>query len=916
MKWLRLKIPPVNASLNAVRRVVWFAGALTVLSAGVNGAEVPAVTQFHRQVQPLLKEFCYDCHADGEKKGEVSFDEFTTDDALLHPELWLKVLKNTRAGLMPPQKKTRLSVEDQQNLERWIKQAAFGIDPKNPDPGRVTVRRLNRVEYRNTIHDLMGIDFNAEVEFPPDDTGYGFDNIGDVLTLSPMLLEKYLAAAKSIVVQAVPLVGKVISEQIMPGNKFRADESIPAADIKGPIGTGTRPEVSAPMSYYQPAAVSGTFRTEKAGSYGVTLHLSVRGGFDYDPGRCHVVFKINGREVLEKELGWYDNKTFTFDFDQKWDAGDQRMILELKPLTPLEKKLNSVDMRITQVTVRGPKEKEHWTAPKNYNRFFTKQVPASAGDRRAYAAEILGSFATKAFRRPVDAGTTKRLAALAESVYIQPGKNFETGVAHAMVAVLASPRFLFRLEEPANPGSHLKPGRALKKQPPSNAEKFSLIDEYSLASRLSYFLWSTMPDKELLQLAGRGELRKNLPAQVKRMLADARSEKLMQNFPGQWLQTRDVEGISINARAILARDSGQERQLRKQRDEFRALQAQREGRPGSTNQLAVISTNGSNLLAATITDGSTNAAAQRPGPPNRRFNQPRFELDKDLRDAMRRETEMFFASIVHEDRPVTELIESDYTFLNEKLAKLYALTNLNVIGPEMRRVQLPSDSPRGGVLTHGSSLVVTSNPDRTSPVKRGLFILENFLGTPAPPPPPNIPALEAVDKDFGDHEPTLREALQLHREKPLCSSCHARMDPIGLAFENFNAMSMWRDKERNQTIDTAGKLITGETFSSVRELKRILANEHRVDFYRCLTEKLLTYAVGRGTEYYDVETIDQIVQRLQRENGRFSALLMGVIESAPFQKMRRQATDSASDDKKPSQKSEATGKVAANQVKP
>jgi hypothetical protein len=445
----------------------------------------------------------------------------------------------------------------------------------------------------------------------------------------------------------------------------------------------------------------------------------------------------------------------------------------------------------------------------------------------------------------------ERLARLAESIYIQPGKTFEAGVAHAIVAVLASPRFLFRLEEEQSGDNSLS----------ASSAKFPTIDEYSLASRLSYFLWSTMPDQELFDLAARGELRKNLASQVKRMLDDDRSEKLFQNFPGQWLQTRDVEGISVNARVILARDGGQEREMREEEKEFRAR-----------------------LAAA---DGTRKRPAF-----NRRFNKPRVELDRDLRDAMRRETEMFFASIVREDRPITELIESDYTFLNEKLAKLYDLTELNVTGREMQRVKLPPDSPRGGVLTHGSTLVVTSNPDRTSPVKRGLFILENFLGTPTPPPPPNVPALEAVDSDFKDHEPTLREALQVHREKPLCTSCHARMDPIGLAFENFNAMGMWRDKERNQTIDTAGKLITGESFATVRELKRILAHNHRLDFYRCLTDKLLTYAIGRGTEYYDVETIDQIVHRLDRENGRFSALLMGIIESAPFQKMRTPPTDS------------------------
>jgi hypothetical protein len=265
-------------------------------------------------------------------------------------------------------------------------------------------------------------------------------------------------------------------------------------------------------------------------------------------------------------------------------------------------------------------------------------------------------------------------------------------------------------------------------------------------------------------------------------------------------------------------------------------------------------------------------------------------LDGDIRAAMKRETQMTFSSIMREDRPVTELIDSDYTFLNEKLAKYYGLTNLTVTGPEMRRVKLPPGSPRGGILTHGSVLLVTSNPDRTSPVKRGLFVLANVLGTPAPPPPGNVPALEVAEKDFKDHEPTLRESLALHREAPLCASCHARMDPIGLAFENFNALGLWREKERNQTIDASGKLITGESFENVQALKRILTHERRADFYRCLTEKLLTYGLGRGLEYYDTETVDRLVQRLERADGRFLALLTGIIESASFQKQRTQAT--------------------------
>jgi hypothetical protein len=246
---------------------------------------------------------------------------------------------------------------------------------------------------------------------------------------------------------------------------------------------------------------------------------------------------------------------------------------------------------------------------------------------------------------------------------------------------------------------------------------------------------------------------------------------------------------------------------------------------------------------------------------------------------------------MREDRSVLEMLDSDYTFVNAKLAKVYDIPDVE--GRETRRVTLPADSPRGGMLTHASVLLVTSNPTRTSPVKRGLFLLDNFLGTPPPPAPPEVPALEDSEKEFKDREPSLREALEMHRNKPLCSSCHNRMDPLGLALENFNALGLWRDQERGQELETAGKLITGETFSDVRELKKILATKRHVDFYRCLTEKLLTYALGRGLEYYDVEAVDRIVDKLEADQGKFSSLLMGVIESAPFQQRRNIAISTA-----------------------
>jgi hypothetical protein len=794
-------------------------------------AQNPAVAAYRKDISPILEDRCYECHGDGNDKGKIAFDDLSTDEQILNHDLWLKVLKNTRAGLMPAEQKPKPSPDEQQKLERWIKYQVFGIDPQNPDPGRVTVRRLNRVEYRNTVRDLLGVDFNSEIEFPPDDTGYGFDTIGDVLTISPMLMEKYVAAAQAIVAQAVPTVPTKVGEQIVPGSTFTGKDA-PRKDGK------------LRLSYYEPAAVSTSFKVDRAGTYRVAINLDVAGSFEFDPGRCRVSVKIDDREVLNQEFGYFNEKAYSFESVHKWKPAEHRVTLELQPLTPLDKKLNSVELVVSKLLIQGPLEKSKWVKQETYARFFPKPVPAGRAQRRAYAREVLGAFAAKAYRRPLKDNTAERLATLAESTYQQPGISFEAGVAHAMAAVLASPRFLFRLEQPARTAANA--GSAY-------------VDEYSLASRLSYFLWSTMPDAELSTLAAHGELRKNLGAQVTRMLADPRSEQLVRNFTGQWLQTRDIEGIASDAVAILARDNGEEKELHAA---FAAVQNQ-----------------GADFF-------------KKPSAIRSKFSRPKFQLDGDTRVAMRRETEMFFSNVVHEDRPITELIDSDYTFLNEKLAKLYGIPN--VTGPDMRKVMLPPGSPRGGVLTQGSSLVVTSNPDRTSPVKRGLFVLDNFLGTPTPPPPPNVPALEASDKDFAGHEPTLRESLQLHREKPLCASCHNRMDPIGLAFENFNAMGMWRDQERKQPILAPGKLVTGESFDSVSELKHILATDHRQDFYRTLTDKLLTYALGRGTEYYDVETIDQIVDRLQRNDGHFSALLTGVIESAPFQKMRTAATATAS----------------------
>jgi hypothetical protein len=836
------------------RRLIWWL-ALTascgLLRAGV--ANTPAVTDFQQNIRPLLSRYCFDCHADGANKGGIAFDELKTDEAILDHDLWLKVLKNTRAGIMPPHKKPQPGPDERKKLEEWIKYEAFGIDPANLDPGRVTVRRLNRTEYRNTIRDLMGVDYDTDQEFPPDDTGYGFDDIADVLTLSPMLLEKYVDAAKTIVSKAVPTTGAMVAETTISGRSFAGSSGSSSSSSKASKGSLT-------LSFYEKAAVSNLFQVEHAGTYELGLDLSAsERAPDEEPdyNKCQLAFKVDGQELFRREHARDGSKAYHYDFRQNWKAGPHELTFELQPLTQ-EKQVRSLSLRIESVTVRGPFDEKYFVRPKGYERFFTKDAPNDKAGRRAYARELLQRFATKAFRRPIDDQMVKRLTSLAEAHYSQPGKTFEAGVAHALEAVLASPRFLFREERVESKRS---------------GQEAPFIDEYSLASRLSYFLWSSMPDAELFRLAGAGELRKNLTSQVRRMLADWRSDALVQNFVGQWLQARDVESIEIDGRAVLSRDEKKDPNRDRLRARFRELREKPEAKltPDEKAELEKMRAEFFKKFGA------------------------RRDLSGETRYAMRRESEMYFGYVMHEDRSILELLDSNYTFLNERLARHYGLTNLNVSGSEMRRVTLPADCSRGGILTMGTVLVVTSNPTRTSPVKRGLFILDNILGNPSPPPPPNIPPLEDSEKEFKDHDPTLREVLATHRSKPLCASCHGRLDPPGLALENFNAMGMWRDKERAQPVDCAGQLITGESFNNIRELKHILATDRHLDFYRTLTEKLLTYALGRGLEYYDVETVDRIVDRLEKENGRFSALLMGVVESTPFQKRRESAMFSSNE---------------------
>jgi hypothetical protein len=836
------------SSLPTLLRVIFLAGTAAPALLGAT-KEPDAFAQFQKTVSPILQSRCYDCHGDGAKKGGLAFDELTTQEQVLHnPQLWLKVLRNMRSHVMPPPNKPAPTADERQTLERWIVTGGFGLDPQQPDPGRVTIRRLNRAEYRNTLRDLIGVDFDADTILPPDDVGYGFDNIGDVLSISPMRLEKFVEAAIIAVNRGVPMDSVVMSTKMLVGGDFVTADGSKNAER---------------YSYYQARTTSHTFKIKTAGEYRLMLNTKLDGeAFPVDPQRCHVVWKQDDKVFMDKEYGWADMDYLTDTFTFKWEPGDHVVSCDLTPvfsdLKPLRTKM---EYRLLFAIFDGPLAKEQWEHHPNYERFYTRdRPPVGAAERRAYAKEILGRFAARAYRRQVAPDTLEKLVQIAEQNYSLPETTFEKGIAQAIIATLASPRFLFHLEtaEPAGAG-----------------ERVARLDEYSLASRLSYALWSSLPDEELTQLAARGDLRKNFRAQVKRMLADPKASALSENFASQWLQSRSVLDVPINSSVVMASEAV----------------------PGTTNAPA---TPAVAVAAAPVAEGE--ARAGRPGFGGAGFGGPRAggfggfgfgrgrrvppgtELTPEIRVAMKKEAVAYFAHIMREDRGVLELIQSNYTFVNDQLAPVYGLTN--VVGSEMRSVELPPDNPRGGVLTMGGVLTVTSNPTRTSPVKRGKWVLENILGSPPAPPPPDVPALENAKEKAVLKAPTQRELLALHRADAKCASCHARMDPPGLALENFNAFGRMRTQEAGQAIDASGELATGEKFSGVRDLKQALVEKHRIEFYRTLTEKLMTYILGRGMEYYDVPTVDAIVERMDKDNGRFSTMLYGILESASFQQRR------------------------------
>ena len=826
--------------LDRLRRLLVVAGASCLslaISAGIAKADDAStsatVNDFVHRIAPVLQEHCYGCHSDGTAEGGFSFDTVAhknpTDD---DRRKWWTVMRKLRAGTMPPVDEPAPSGDQKAEIDRWIKSDIFNVNANDIDPGRVTLRRLNRTEYRNTITDLLGIEYDTKANFPPDDTGHGFDNMGDVLSMSPLLLEKYLDAAQDVVNQSVPMVSGVPKKSFFSGSFFNS---------------GKESWNSFRMPYKQAALVSQAVDIPLAGNYKGELHVQateeyVEGKFDYN--KCKLIFRVDGEVIIEKELVRQSWTNYVLSFDRKFDAGDHKISLELVPLTADEPSVRDLAIEFRSVTLFGPDDPAHFEKPERYVNFFgDKPTPNDAFARRQQASEIIESFATKSFRRPVDKKTVDKLTDLASFQFEEGGKSFEAGIADAFIAILASPRFLFREELTV----------------PSDKGLYELLDEYSLASRLSYFLWSTMPDDKLMQLAAEGKLRENLGPQIDRMLSHERGERFFENFVGQWLQSRDIEDLGINAHAVVERERSSD-----ERDEYlRGQYWQLRWKRGNLTE-------------------EEKKTRQEAMDLHEKFEKAvkKAEPNWEVKRAMRLETEMLFKHLIREDRPLQELIDSSYTFLNEPLAEYYGIDGVQ--GKKMQKVDLPAGNVRGGVLTQATFLAMTSNPDRTSPVKRGKFVLENLLGTPTAAPPPNIPPLEEGTEGSGGRKLSLRESLEIHRQNSLCASCHNSMDPLGLALENFNALGRYREREFAGPIDPKGKLISGDEFKSVVELKRILATKHRREIYSCVTEKLLTYALGRGIDYYDVATVDKIVDELEAKDGKAGGLIHSIVTSAPF----------------------------------
>jgi hypothetical protein len=754
---------------------------------------VAAKPAFDATVRPILAKYCTGCHGATKPKAGLNLASFADEkSARSQHKAWARVAEYVEGGLMPPEDRPQPTHEEVARVIQWIKDAPAADDCGRAfDPGRITIRRLNRAEYNNTIRDLVGIDFHPADDFPSDDVGYGFDNIGDVLSISPILMEKYLKAAE------------VISEQaIVAGPKARG----PVVTWEGPKleTSGGSPDNEDGRILTSDGEIAVTHPLPASGEYVLRIRAS---GDQAGPEPVRMAVRIDGKDLKRFDVTAARGSWQECTFRQKLRQGKRRLSVAFlndyyKPEDPDPRKRDR-NLIVQSIQLEGPLFAAGSILPESHRRIIF-QVPRSRPDVPSAAHAVLERFASRAYRRPVPEGELGRLLKFVD-LAIENGDSYERGIQLAVQAILVSPQYLFRVE--LDSGSRRSNGSTSTRQ---RDETVGIpIGQFEIASRLSYFLWSTMPDDELFKLATEGKLNssEDLEREVLRMLKDPRSQALVDNFASQWLQLR-------------------------------------------------------NLKAA--------------NPDHGRF--PTF--DEPLRAAMTRETEMFFGAVARGDLSILNFLDSDFTYVNERLARHYGLPGVK--GDQFRRVKLKGHT-RGGLLTQASILTVTSNPTRTSPVKRGKWVLEQILGTPPPPPPADAPPFKEEQKAVS--AASLRQQMEQHREKASCATCHSRMDPLGFGLENYDGVGAWRDKDGSFPIDASGNLPTGSSFRGPEQLKAILKSRSH-EFARCLTVKMLTYALGRGLEDYDHCAVDKIVERLVAANYRFSVLVQGIVESEPFLKRR------------------------------
>ena len=750
-----------------------------------------AETHHEASMRAMVKTYCLDCHDSSVTKGDLNIEAILADDTTQHIKIWEDVVRRLSARQMPPAGKKRPDEATYQSALKTLETTLDQHAMAHPQPGRTeTIRRMNRTEYRNAIRDLLALEIDAVALLPADEASHGFDNV-TVGTLSPTLRDRYLSAAQKISHLAVGGASRAPG-----GDTIRMKPDITQEEWVEGLPLGTRGGALIPYTF------------PRNGDYDVRIYLARDRDEEVEglKENHNLIALLDGKQINSFEIkpasaAKQQHVDDHLKFRMSVNAGPHNLgITFLKNPSSLQETLRQpynshfnshrhprISPAVFQVSITGPYDSTEAGDSPSRKKIFTA-TPTSAADEEACAKKILSPIMRRAYRRPItDEDLARPLKFFREA---RTGGGFDAGIEAALSAILVSREFLFRVEQEPNA------------TPPGGVYQVSDIE---LASRLSYFLWSSIPDDELLAVAERGELSKPdvLEKQTQRLLSDPRSESLVYNFASQWLHLRNLESITPDGRLF-----------------------------------------------------------------------PDF--DDNLRQAMRQETEMLFSEIFHENRSVMDLLKADHTYLNERLAKHYGIPY--IYGQHFRRVSLPKDSQRGGLLRHGSVLTLTSYATRTSPVIRGKWVLENIMGTPPPPPAPDVPGLD--DNNVSASLP-VRERLAAHRANPVCASCHDFMDPVGFSFENFDAVGRWRTMEEGQPVDATGGLPDGSTFHGIAGLEDGLLKRPEM-FATALTEKLLVFALGRGVEYYDGIAVRTIVRHAQTNDFRFAAIIQGIVKSTPF----------------------------------